>query len=131
MSRTACFIASDVKVVAAATDDGLYLSRDSAASFERIVGGQRVLAAAFDPSGAQLWFSGYAGQANLFKVGLHTGAKAEPVKLPSLTKDAVAYIALNPSHHGELAVATFNQNIYLSKNDGATWTQIAREGVAL
>jgi hypothetical protein len=123
--------ASDIKVVAATTDDGLYLSHDSAASFRRLLSGQRTLAAAFDPSGAHLWFSGYAEKATLFKIGLQAGAKAESVKLPALTKDAVAYIALNPSRHGELAVATFNQNIYLSKNDGGTWTQIAREGVAL
>lgn len=48
---------ADAKLVAAAADDGLYVSRNSAASFEQPVKGQQVLAASFDLDGKQLWFS--------------------------------------------------------------------------
>lgn len=122
---------TDAKLVAAAADDGLYLSRNSAASFEQPVKGQQVLAASFDLDGKQLWFSAYSGQAALFKIDLKAGASAEAVKLPALTQDAVAYIAQNPSQPGELAIATFKRNVYLSKDLGGTWTQIAKEGATL
>lgn len=122
---------SDARLVAAGTDDGLYLSRDSAASFEQPVKGNQVLAASFDLDGKQLWFSAYSGEAALFKMGLKAGARAEPVKLPALTQDAVAYIAQNPSQPGAIAIATFKRNVFLSKDQGGSWTQIAREGTTL
>lgn len=122
---------SDARLVAAGADDGLYLSRNSAASFEQPVKGNQVLAASFDLDGKQVWFSAYSGEATLFKMGLKAGASAEAVKLPALTQDAVAYIAQNPNHPGEIAIATFKRNVFLSKDQGGTWTQIAREGTTL
>lgn len=119
---------ADAKLVAAGTDDGLYLSRNSAESFERLVGGTRVLAASFDLDGQQLWFSTHAGQAGLARIALKTGAKAEAVALPALTEDAVAYIAQNPVRRSEIAIATFKRNVFLSKDQGRTWTQIAKDG---
>lgn len=119
---------ADAKIVAAGTDDGLYLSRNSAGSFERLVGGTRVLAATFDLDGRQLWFSTYAGKAGLARIGLNPGAKAQAVALPALIEDAVAYIAQNPVRRAEIAIATFKRNVLLSKDQGQTWTQIAKDG---
>ncbi|MEO6321878.1 MAG: hypothetical protein ABIR56_14415 [Polaromonas sp.] len=122
---------TDARLVAAGTEDGLYLSRNSAGSFERLVNGKQVLAASFDLNGEQLWFSTYSSEPALFRISLKAGSKAEAVKLPALTKDAVAYIAQNPGRPSEIAIATFNRNVYLSKDQGGTWTQIAREGAML
>lgn len=122
---------TNARVVAAGGDDGLYLSRNSAGSFERLVSGKKVLAASFDLNGEQLWFGTYSGEPALFRISLKAGSKAEEVKLPALTKDAVAYVAQNPARHGEMAIATFKRSVYLSKDQGSTWTQIAREGSAL
>lgn len=120
---------TDAKVVAAGMDDGLYLSRDSAESFERLAGGMRVLTEAFDLDGQHLWFSTYANRAALAKIALKAGSKAEEVPIPPLTEDAVAYIAQNPSWLAEIAIATFKRSIFVSKDQGRTWTQIAKEGV--
>lgn len=122
---------TDAKVVAAGAEDGLYLSRDSGNSFERLVGGEQVLAEAFDLDAAHLWFSAYAGKPALFRIGLTAGAKAEQVALPPLTKDAVAFIAQNPVRRSELVIATFQRSVYLSNDRGRTWTQIAHEGATL
>ncbi len=119
---------TDVTLVAAGADDGLYLSRNSAGSFKRLVSGKQVLAASFDLNGEQLWFSTYTTEPGFFRISLKAGAKAEAVKLPALTKDAVAYVAQNPTRHGEITIATFKRNVYLSKDQGGTWTQIAKEG---
>lgn len=122
---------TDAKLVAAGTDDGLYLSRNLAARFEQLAKGQQVLAASFDLDGKQLWFSAHSGEAALFKIDMKADAMAEAVKLPALTQDAVAYIAQNPSQPGEMAIATFKRNVFLSKDQGGSWTQIAREGTTL
>ncbi|KGH21600.1 F510_1955 family glycosylhydrolase [Comamonas thiooxydans] len=120
---------TDAKVVAAGMDDGLYLSRNSAESFERLVGGKQVLAANFDLDGQHLWFGSYAGKAALARITLKAGSKAEEVPIPALAQDAVAYIAQNPSRRAEIAIATFKRSVFVSKDQGRTWTQIAKEGV--
>ena len=119
---------TDAKVVAAGMDDGLYLSRDSAESFERLAGGQRVLAQSFDLDGQHLWFSTHAGKAALARIALKAGSRAEEVTVPALTEDAVAYIAQNPVRRSEIAIATFKRSVLLSKDQGRTWTQIAKDG---
>ena len=121
---------TEAALVAAGTDDGLYLSGDSAESFERLVGGQRVLAQSFDLDGLHLWFSSYAGKAALARIALKIGSKAEALSIPVLTEDAVAYIAQNPVRRSEIAIATFKRSVFLSKDQGRTWTQIAKEGTS-
>lgn len=120
---------TDAKVVAAGMDDGLYLSRNSAESFERLVGDKQVLAASFDLDGQHLWFGSYAGKAALARITLKAGSKTEEVPIPALTEDAVAYIAQNPARRAEVAIATFKRSVFVSKDQGRTWTQIAKEGV--
>ena len=119
---------TDARIVTAGMDDGLYLSRDSAESFDRLVGGQRVLAASFDLDGQHLWFSTHAGKSALARIALKAGSKAEELPIPALTEDAVAYIAQNPARWAEIAIASFKRNVFLSKDQGRTWTQIAKEG---
>lgn len=104
------------KVVAAGMDDGLYLSRNSAESF--------------DLDGQHLWFgSSYAGKAVLARITLKARAKAEEVSIPALTQDGLAYIAQNPARRAEIAIATFKRSVFVSKDLGRTWTQVAKEGV--
>ena len=118
----------DASIVAAGTVDGLYLSRDSAGQFDRIVGGRQVLAQTFDLDGMHLWFSSHAGQPSLMKIALTAGAKPESVNLPPLKDDAVAYIAQNPARRSELAIATFNRSVFVSRDAGLSWTGIALGG---
>ncbi|CAG1016473.1 hypothetical protein BURC_01345 [Burkholderiaceae bacterium] len=119
---------NDARIVAAGTDEGLYLSRDSAASFEPLAKGSRVLALTFDQGGQHLWFSAYAGKPTLARIGLNAKAKAEERTLPAMKDDAVAYIAQNPARREEIALATFKRNVFVSTDDGRTWKQIAKEG---
>ena len=119
---------ADAKVVAAGAHDGLYLSRDSAASFAPLVGGTKVLAQTFDLDGKHLWFSAYSGKATLAKIALKTRAKPEHHPLPVLANDAVAYIAQNPVRRDEMAIATFNRSVFISQDKGRSWKQIAKEG---
>ncbi|MFZ2649668.1 MAG: glycosyl hydrolase [Burkholderiaceae bacterium] len=119
----------DAGVVAAGTAQGLYLSRNSAENFERLVGGQQVLAAAFDLDGKHLWFSTYSGKAALMRIALEPGATPQALALPALSEDAVAYIAQNPARRSEIAIATFKRSVFLSKDAGRSWDAIAQGGV--
>jgi photosystem II stability/assembly factor-like uncharacterized protein len=119
---------SDAATVAAGAADGLYLSRDAAEKFERLFGGQQVLAATFDLDGQHLWFSTYAGKPSLMRMALKPGSTPETLTLPALSEDAVAYVAQNPVRRSELTIATFKRSVFLSKDAGRNWTTIAQSG---
>lgn len=118
---------ADGRMVAAGTAEGLYLSRDSAQSFQRLVG-TRVLGTYFDLGGQHLWFTTHAGKPGLSRIALKSGAKSEDVPIPALSEDAVAYIAQNPARRDEIAIATFRRSVFVSPDRGRTWKQIAAEG---
>lgn len=119
---------SNSHIVAAGTESGLFLSTDGGDNFKRLAGGQ-TLAAFFDLDGKHLWFSSYGGKPALTRLEWSSGKKTE-VKLPPLTQDAVAYIAQNPASRNEYAIATFERSVYLTKDQGKSWTQIANQGQA-
>jgi DNA-binding beta-propeller fold protein YncE len=117
----------DAKIVAAATSSGVYVSKNSGDSFEPLAGGAAGLAVFFDLNGNHLWHSTYDSNPRLVRLELKGGAAAA-VALPPLKDDAVAYIAQNPANPKEYAIATFERSVYISKDAGKTWQQIADRG---
>ncbi|MBI3069568.1 MAG: glycosyl hydrolase [Betaproteobacteria bacterium] len=117
----------DAKTVAAATSTGIYVSRDSGASFRPLAQGEQGFSVLFDLDGKHLWYGTYAGTPRLARVELQTG-KTGAVTLPPLSRDAVTYIAQNPVNAREYAIATFERSVYISKDTGKTWRQIADRG---
>jgi len=113
--------------VGVATTEGLFLSRDSGERFTKIASGGQGLSAFFDLEGKHLWYGSFDGRARLARIPL---ASPHPVQvgLPPLVEDAVAYIAQNPARRLEYAIATFKRSIYLSKDGGQSWSQIADRG---
>ena len=121
----------DAKIVAVATSDGLYLSRDSGERFTRMAREGEALSAAFDLDGKRLWYGSFDGQARLTRLSLGPGEPVKVVALPPLKQDAVAYIAQNPARKLEYAIATFKRSVYLSQDGGQSWSQIADQGRAI
>ncbi len=116
----------DAKSVALAAPGGVFESHDGGESFAKIAPGQAT-AVFFDLDGKHLWYGSYEDQPRLSRAPLR-GGPATQFKLPPLTKDAVSFIAQNPARRSEYAIATFNRNVYLSKDAGRTWTAIAERG---
>ncbi|MGH8620557.1 MAG: F510_1955 family glycosylhydrolase [Burkholderiales bacterium] len=120
----------DGKVVAVATSSGIYLSRNSGDSFEPVARKGEGLTVFFDLDGKRLWHSIYDGGPRLARTALRGGGDIS-IALPPLTNDAVAYVAQNPAEPGEYAIATFERSVYVTRDSGQTWRQIARNGEGL
>lgn len=67
------------------------------------------------------------GAARLYRHSLKSRSRTE-VPLPPLTRDAVSHIAQNPAERAGYAIASFEHNVFLSKNMGKNWKQIAQNG---
>lgn len=111
-------------IVALATDGGLFLSTDYGQKFSQISNTVPVTSASFTSTGDRLLFA----YQNLYANDLTTG-KTDILQSPTLKEnDPISYIAVN-SGSGEIAIATFNKDIYLSSNQTQSWKQIAQQGI--
>jgi hypothetical protein len=119
----------DAAIVAVATSEGLYVSTDSGERFAKTAPNGEGLAAFFDLNGKDIWYAAFSGHPTLSRLSLKSG-QAVRIALPALTSDAVAYIAQNPARKLEYAIATFERSVYLSKDGGQSWKQIADRGTA-
>ena len=118
----------DVKTVAIATAQGLFLSRDAGQQFRKIAAAGQGASVFFDLNGKHVWYGAYESRPKLTRLPLDDAGPGVALPLPPLKEDAVAYIAQNPVRRLEYAIATFNRNVYLSRDSGASWIQIAERG---
>lgn len=107
---------------------GLMLSRDFGNSFRALGATQPVTAVVFERDGKRLLYAEY-GNPDLLRRTLGRDTN-ERLKLPALGKDFVAFIAQNPANPSEIAIATRNRSVFVSKDAGGSWKQIAREGTS-
>jgi hypothetical protein len=120
---------SDPKTIAVGTGSGLYFSQDAGSTFQKLEEG-KVAAVFFDLNGNHLWFSSVDGNPELVRFNLDS-KEAASVTLPAMVEDAVSYIAQNPAKQDEYAIATFKRSVYVSRDEGKTWKQIAENGQSL
>ena len=120
---------SDPGTVAVSTFGGLHLSRDFGNGFRRIGPVNTVTAVLFELDATHLLFA-IEGESALARVALDRGSN-QSLKLPTLAADIVTYIAQSPAHRNEIAIATRKRHVFVSKDAGKSWRQIAREGEGL
>ncbi len=125
--RTLAIHPDKAAIVAVATSGGVFLSHDSGENFKPVTTASQGLSVFFDLDGKHLWYGTFDGRPSLVRVML-SGAKPERVVLPPLTQDAVAFVAQNPARRTEYSIATFERSVYLSRDMGKTWAQIALRG---
>ena len=110
--------------VVIASEMGLFFSSDYGNTFEKVGDLAPVTAAAFSPQGDKL----FIGYQTLYTYILSSG-QVEILETPEISsQDAIAFIGINPKNSDDFAFATFERQIYLSKNGGKSWSQIAKTG---
>jgi hypothetical protein len=114
-------------IIAVATDQGVFYSEDNGNQFKKIVDSQAT-SVAFSPTG-ELLAATYTNTGSSLDVTSKDGTK-ETISIPQIQKeDAISYIAVNPQNEKEIVFTTFNKDIYLTKNSGNSWQQIANKGI--
>ncbi|WP_227935586.1 F510_1955 family glycosylhydrolase [Alkalihalobacillus deserti] len=113
-------------VVAIGTDSGVFLSTDYGNSFESLLENVSAVAVSFDHSNSLL----VTVPGKLLSISLD-GTKQTDLNIPQLNSDdVIAYVRQNPQEANEYVFATFNKDIFITKDSGETWMEIVDQGTA-
>lgn len=119
----------DEAVVAIGTDRGVFVSINHGQDFKAVTD-TPVSAIAFSPQGKLLAASGSASP-ELQVIDLET-KKGTVLSLPELSGgNDINHLAVNPENEGIIIFSTIENDIYLSKDNGAAWGRITHKGNAL
>ncbi len=114
----------DSMMIAAASNQGIFLSEDGGESFARITEGELGTAAFFSEDA--LYYGTYSEEAALVKRDL-SGDEQE-ISLPDMTEDGVVYAAQHPENPERLAIYTAQGHAWVTQDAGGNWTQILNAG---
>lgn len=116
---------TDKNLMAAAGEDGVYLSKNQGENFELLTKGQQGTSVYFTED--SLLYGGYDGQASFIKRNL-ADEHEEEIALPEMKEDAVLYAAVNPKNEQEITVVSFNSDIYQTTDHGESWNMLVKAG---
>lgn len=115
----------DSNFVAAATGAGVYISRDGGETFEAITAESETGTAVHFVEDS-LYFGSYETTASLIKYTIEN-EELEPLNIPDLPEDAVAFIAQNPNDESELAIYTLQGQAFISGGGSQTWEALLQD----
>ncbi|MBA3469508.1 MAG: hypothetical protein H0T53_07660 [Herpetosiphonaceae bacterium] len=118
---------TDARIVAFATNDGMWLSTDGGQSVSRLPYSAATTAATFSVQDGRLWYGGN----DLAVYDLATQTRTA-VALPSPQgSHTLGAIAVNPVQANDIVIGTYERNIYRSADSGGTWAPLAQSGRAV
>jgi hypothetical protein len=115
-------------VVAIGTDQGLYLSNNYGESFELFLDKSYVSTAVFSSSD-EIIVGINNNEKELVKLDL-TNNETTNYELPKNVDGNISFITINYEDKDEIAFATYQMNIYVSKNNGENWDLVVKTGAA-
>lgn len=93
---------------------------------EKLMSGLVVTSLTFGNNGEL--FAATANSPTLLQINVSNKERKE-IKLPTLDKDdAISYISQNPTDHIEFVLVTYKKDVFISKDAGTKWTEIADKG---
>lgn len=112
--------------MALGTRDGLFLSRDRGDTFVKLLPDTGISALSFDLDG-NITVGGFKDKPSLLKLD-SSGKLVQEITLPELKEDAIAHTAHNPVKPEERIISTYEHDVFMTSDGGATWYQLAVNG---
>jgi phosphoribosyl-AMP cyclohydrolase len=112
--------------VAIGTSDGLYISTDYGNTFTRAINETfQITSSRYVESGLLMGI--WNGGPQLVK--LTNDNQLQQISIPQFeNEDAIMMLASNPKDENEIVLVSYKSNVYLTKDNGATWNTIAEHG---
>lgn len=117
---------SKEKMIAIGSKDGLFLSNDYGENFGLLNDAKMVLYVALGENRG--YYSSYENETVQLKSFTLGSDQEETIQLPNQAISPIVFIAVNPDDENEIVIATYNNDIYLTKDEGLTWNELAVNG---
>lgn len=115
------------QTIAAASKDGLFISDDYGQNFKRKNDTNNITYVTFNETGG--YYSNFDNDKVFLKSFMIENSEETEIELPSdLKMDPIIFIVINPGNLKEIVIATNNNNIYVTKDEGFSWGKLASNG---
>lgn len=120
---------TDEATVALGTSEGVFLSNDFGETFDP-VSDSPTTAVTFSPAG-DLVAGNVSGEVTLTIFDSETN-EPQLTTIPELNeKNTIGYIAVNPQDENQITFTTVEKDMYMTKDSGGNWSQIAEKGTGI
>ncbi|GKV66902.1 MULTISPECIES: F510_1955 family glycosylhydrolase [unclassified Sporosarcina] len=114
------------EIIAIGSKNGIYLSKDYGENFTLINDKGMVIYVTLTEDGG--YYTSYDNETvELKSFSIETDQEVD-IPLPDEKMDPIAFIAFNPENKKEIVIATNDNTIYLTKDEGLNWNRIAHNG---
>jgi photosystem II stability/assembly factor-like uncharacterized protein len=118
---------TDENMVGISTPEGIFVSKDNGNTFERFT--QKINTTTFVFQEKSILFAAIENNKPVLIKQSLDSKQEEVLSVPKLDeKDHIMYIASNPTDEKEIVIATMNGDIFMTKNNGESWTRLASKG---
>ncbi|WP_438311548.1 F510_1955 family glycosylhydrolase [Sporosarcina sp. FA9] len=117
---------SQKEMIAIGSKDGIFISKDYGEKFELLNDAKMVLFVALTENGG--YYASYENETTALKSFTFDNHQENSIQLPNEEMNPIAFIAVNPEDDQEIVIATHNNDIYLTKNKGLNWNELAVNG---
>ncbi|MHA6258486.1 F510_1955 family glycosylhydrolase [Sporosarcina sp. CAU 1771] len=114
------------EVIAIGSKDGIFLSKDYGENFELFNDTKMVLYLTLTETKGL--FSSYENETVELKSFAYDKDQERAIQLPAEVMSPIVFIAVNPEDENEIVIATYSNDIYLTKDKGGNWTSLAEKG---
>ncbi|WP_298829886.1 F510_1955 family glycosylhydrolase [uncultured Planococcus sp.] len=120
---------TDEATVALGTSEGVFLSNDFGQTFDP-VSDSPTTAVTFSPAG-NLVAGSVSGEVTLTIFDSETN-EPQLISIPELSEEnTIGYIAGNPQDENQITFTTVEKDMYMTKDFGGNWSQIAEKGTGI
>ncbi|NME06886.1 F510_1955 family glycosylhydrolase [Psychrobacillus sp. BL-248-WT-3] len=107
--------------------DGIFISNDHGQNFKSMNDTKMVTYVTLTETGG--YYSNLENDTVYLKFFLFESDEEINIQLPKeLKMDPITFIAVNPENQQEIVIVTNSNNIYITKDEGLSWDQIASNG---
>jgi photosystem II stability/assembly factor-like uncharacterized protein len=118
---------TDENMVGISTPEGIFVSKDNGNTFERFT--RKLNTTTFVFQEKSILFAAVENNKPILIKQSLDSKQEEVLSVPALDeKDHIMYMASNPTKEKEIVIATMNGDIFMTKNNGESWTRLASKG---
>jgi len=117
---------SKENLIVIGSKEGFFISDDYGENFEQLNDAEMILYATLTENGG--YYASYENETTALKSFTYDNNQENSIQLPREGMNPIAFISVNPEDEKEIVIATHNNDIYSTKDEGLHWDELAVNG---